>query len=535
MYRNRFIVKNKNNYIPYILISIFLSFSVLFPLIKLISNIDAGTFNTLINSLQFKEAVSNSLIVTMIATTISILIAYLLAFAIHRTNIKHKAILTVLLTLPMLIPSISHGLGLINLFGQNGIITNFFNVNFNIIGFNGILIGSILYSFPVAFLMLSDAFNYIDNSMYESAEILGLNKFQIFQKITFYYLKKPLFSSIFAVFTLIFTDYGIPLAVGGRYTTLPLFLYREVIGLLDFSKGTLIGMFLLIPALISFLFDLFSRDKSSLNFVNKEYCIKRNKWRDFIFNVFVYLVILFLLILFGSFIYLAFMKQYPYNSSLSFIHFEYMLKNNVLKILFNSLIISLFTSVLGTVIAYTGAYITARTDLKLKKILHIIMIMTLAIPGIVLGLGFMLTFKNTFIYRTFAILILVNIIHFIASPYLMAYNALGKINKNYETIGLTCGVKRWHLIKDVIIPNSLDTILEMLSYFFVNSMITISAVVFLFSSKTTPLSLLINQYEGQMMYEEAAIISLVILFVNLIVKGTVYLIKRKIYNKRSMI
>lgn len=528
-------MKNKKNYIPYILIALFLSFSVLFPLIKLVSNIDAGTFSSLVSSAQFKEAISNSLVVTLVATAISVLLAYLLAFAIHRTNIKHKAVLTVLLTLPMLIPSISHGLGLINLFGQNGIITNLLNINFNIVGFNGILLGSILYSFPVAFLMLSDAFNYIDNSMYESAEILGLNKFQIFRKVTFYYLKKPLFSAIFAVFTLIFTDYGIPLAVGGRYTTLPLFLYREVIGLLDFSKGTLIGMFLLIPALISFLFDLFAKDKSGLNFVNKEYRIKQNRIRDIVFNIFVYLIILFLMILFGSFIYLAFMKQYPYDSSFSFVHFEYMLKNDILKVLFNSLFIASFTSIIGTIVAYTGAYITSRTDLKLKKLLHIIIIVTLAIPGIVLGLGFMLAFKNSFIYRTFGILILVNIIHFIASPYLMAYNALGKINQNYETIGLTCGIKQWRIIKDVIIPNSWYTILEMFSYFFVNSMVTISAVTFLFSTKTTPLSLLINQYEGQMMYEEAAIISLIILFINLIVKGTVYLIRRKMHKKRSMI
>ena len=109
------------------------------------------------------------------------------------------------------------------------------------------------------------------------------------------------------------------------------------------------------------------------------------------------------------------------------------------------------------------------------------------------------------------------------------------MNKNYEVIGLTCGVKQWMIIKDVIIPNTWDTVLEMLSYFFVNSMITISAVTFLFSTKITPLSLYINQYEGQMMYEEAAIISLIILFVNMIVKGIVYLIRRKIHNERMRI
>lgn len=523
-------MKKRFNYI-FIVLFIFFFIGVVFPILNLLINLDINVLGTLVKSAQFKDALTNSLVVTLISTFLSILISFLLAYTICRTNIKRRAFLTVLLTLPMLIPSISHGLGLINLFGKNGIITNFLGINFNIMGFNGIVIGSILYSFPVSFLMFVDAFNYVDNSMYETAEVLGLSKFQTFKKVTFYYLKKPLLSAIFAVFTLIFTDYGVPLSVGGRYMTLPLFLYREVIGLLDFSKGTFIGMFLLVPALISFIIDVFVKDKSNMNFVNKEYVVKDNKIPHTILKIFTYTIILFLFILFGSFLYLSVIEKYPYNTVFSLKHFEYVLDRGVISVIFNSLLIAISTSILGTIISYTSAYFVNRMNFKLKKIIHILIIVTLAIPGIVLGLAYMMSFKNTFIYRSYIILILVNIIHFIASPYLMAYNALGKINKNYESIGMTCGISNFRIIKDVIIPNSLDTILEMISYLFVNSMVTISAVTFLFSVDTMPLSMLINQYEGQLMYEEAAIVSLAILFFNLIVKGTVYLIKRYRYNK----
>ena len=58
-------------------------------------------------------------------------------------------------------------------------------------------------------------------------------------------------------------------------------------------------------------------------------------------------------------------------------------------------------------------------------------------------------------------------------------------------------------------------------------MVTISAVTFLFNTDTMPLSLMINTYEGNMMLGEAAIVSLIILFFNLIVKGSIYLINRK--------
>ena len=162
-------------------------------------------------------------------------------------------------------------------------------------------------------------------------------------------------------------------------------------------------------------------------------------------------------------------------------------------------------------------------------------IISLAIPGIVLGLSYSIGFMNSFIYNTFIIMVIVNIIHFIASPYLMAYNALEKVNPNYEVVAKTCNISIFRIIIDVIIPCTKKTIREMLTYFFVNSMVTISAITFLFNTKTMPLSLLINNYEGNMMLGEAAIISLIILFFNVIAKGIIYIINRKESRKSNKI
>ena len=74
--------------------------------------------------------------------------------------------------------------------------------------------------------------------------------------------------------------------------------------------------------------------------------------------------------------------------------------------------------------------------------MHLIAITSLAIPGLVLGLSYVMTFKNTPIYGTILILILVNLVHFFASPYLMMYNTFGKINQNLESVGQTLGISR---------------------------------------------------------------------------------------------
>jgi iron(III) transport system permease protein len=199
--------------------------------------------------------------------------------------------------------------------------------------------------------------------------------------------------------------------------------------------------------------------------------------------------------------------------------------------LINSLVIALAVSLIGTFLSYLVAYFTARTPGKSSKVLHLISITSLAIPGLVLGLSYVLFFNGSFIYGTMAILILVNTVHFLASPYLMAYNSLGKLNINLEDVGITLGVKRFFIVRDVLVPQTKHTILEMFSYFFINSMMTISAVSFLHTIRNKPVSLLITQFEATMQLESAAFISLLILGCNFLLKGVIYLIQK--YLKKS--
>ena len=160
-----------------------------------------------------------------------------------------------------------------------------------------------------------------------------------------------------------------------------------------------------------------------------------------------------------------------------------------------------------------------------------ISITSLAIPGLVLGLSYVLFFKGTILYGTIAILVLVNSIHFFASPYLLAYNSFGKLNENLEDVGTTLGISRARMLKDVFVPQMRDTLLEMFSYFFVNAMMTISAVSFLSTVKNMPVALLITQFEAQMLIECSAFVSLLILAANLIIKGIIYLLKQRNHKK----
>ena len=308
-------MKNKYYHSAKVLVTIFLLLFVVAPLIKLFMSIHPSDVVAIVKAPQFGRMIFNSLATTLISTVISVALAWALAWCINRSNIRFKTIFSVLFTLPMLIPSISHGMGLVLLFGDNGLITNWLGINIGLYGYKGIVMGSLLYSFPVAFLMLTDVFQYEDYTVYEAASVLGLSKSQQFFTITLPNMKKPLISVIFAVFTMIFTDYGVPLVVGGKTMTIPVYMYREVIGLLDFSKGAIIGIILLIPAVIAFIIDLKSDENSNASTVTKPYLIPKSKGRDIFCYIFCGVVLFLICLPLFAFAYLSVVRHYPTGDS----------------------------------------------------------------------------------------------------------------------------------------------------------------------------------------------------------------------------
>ena len=509
-----------------LLLCVFWLFAIILPLIRMLSTMASVDVLAVMSTRKFSKALRQSLTVSLTATIISVCIAGLLSWCVARTHIRHKTILNTLLTVPMLIPSISHGMGLIIILGANGWLSRLLGLSGGIYGFWGIVIGSVMYSFPVAYLMLYDVLRYEDGTPYEAAEVIGLTARDKFFAITLPYLRKPMISVIFATFTMIITDYGVPLMVGGKYMTLPVMMYQDVIGMLDFGKGSVIGMILLAPALIACILDMANRDKGNAAFVGKPYGIKKNERRDLFARAVCCLVVVLVFLPIGSFSVLGFINKYPIDMSLSIRNASQAINMGAMRYLKNSLVIAVVVSVLGTTLAAFNAYMTARNKTKLSYVLHLMSITSLAIPGIVLGLSYVMFFKRSPIYGTFAMLFLVNSMHFFASPYLMAYNTFGKINENLEDVGSTMGIRRGKIIRDVLIPQSTGTILEMMSYFFVNCMMTISAVSFLANVSNKPIALMITQFEGQMQLECAAFVSLVILLVNVSMKFIMFVIKK---------
>lgn len=510
-----------------LVVALILAVLVILPIIRMFSGIRVSDFQAVFASPLFGDALKNSVVLSLIATVISVLLAYVLALCTVRTDMPGKRIFGVLLTLPMLIPSISHGIGLTTLFGNNGIVTQLLGTP-AIYGPVGIVTGSVMYAFPVAYIMLSDVLKYEDMSIYEAADVLGIGKLQQFLRLSLPYLKRPLIATVFSTFSLIVTDYGVPVLIGGQTYTVSSLMFTEVAAATggSFGKSIVYALFLLIPAIVAFITDAVNKEKGTSAFVKKS-ILKRTPTPTRIAAFLICLAVSCLAMLpILSFSVQAFAVSYPRDMSFTLEQIRYTIDQRGLEYLVNSLVIALATALVGTVLSYITAYLTARMRSALSRLIHLMVLTFMAVPGLVLGLSYAMTFKEAVFYGTVVIIIMVNVAHFMSSPYLMMYHSFGKMNENLEAVGQTLGVGRLRMLKDVFVPQSSATIAEMFSYLFVNSMMTISAVSFLATTTTRPISLMISQFKDSVGgMELAAVVSLMILVTNLLVKGLLSLAK----------
>ncbi len=511
----------KHEYLRLISIGCILLFAIL-PLLTLAFHVTGEDWSYILQDATFWAAVKNSLIYTTAAAVTTTVLALVAAYLLNTSSLKRKNLFVILLTLGMLVPTISVGLGLRVLFGTNGFIDLLFGAEIEVRGFSGLIMGSVMTSFPATFLILYDALNYEDKGPYDAASIMGIGRLSTFFRMTVPYLKIALISAFFACFTLIFSDYGMPMEIAGKVSTLPMYLYDQFMSSFQYGRGSIAGFVLLVPSIVSFVFDLIFKDQSESEKQKK--LIEAEKSFNIGTAVVITLLCLVLFLPQLAFISLSLTRAFPNDLSFTFEHIANIFSNThgvgLTAYIWNSLSLSLLTALFGTAFAYLLGYLSVRKSGRMAKVVNLLALSTIAIPGLVLGIGFIFLFKGTngYFYGTVLILVVVNIFHFLGSPYLLAKNCLSKINSDYEIIGETLGISKGQIIRNVLIPNSVSTLVEMFSYFFLNSMITISAVAFLCSYDNQPLSILITTYEKNSNYEMQSVISLIILFLNVVAR-----------------
>lgn len=496
-------------------------------------------FQEYLSSGAMLQSVKHTIFIASISTLLSVTIAFFFAYAISRKCIPGKKILNYIARLPLYAPTMLLGIGLIYLFGNKGILTTM-GWSCTLYGKTGIIMAESLYCFPTALTILSVAFSNADNHLYEAAEAMDTSPVREMFTITLPSIKYGLISAIFVAFTYSFTDFGAPSVVGGNYNVLATDVYKQVIGQQNFHMGAVVGIILLIPAILSFLVDrlVSQKQNAAINARATAYVIRPHKTSDALYSIFCYLVVIgivgfFLISLFASLI-----RLWPYNLNFTLGNYDFrtIAAGKGLEAIQNSVFVAVLTAVLGTMLTFLAAYLIekSRGQQVLRTITYFLSIAPLAIPGTVIGLSYILFFNrsqfaipftayawiNPFhnIYGTIWILVIVNMIHYFSVPFTTATTALKKLDREFETVSESMGIPFYKTFLKVTVPLCMPAISEMLLYYFVNAMVTISAVVFLYAPTFPIASVMIVNLEGAGKIERAVAVCMTILGINMLVR-----------------
>ncbi|GAB3090416.1 putative 2-aminoethylphosphonate ABC transporter permease subunit [Bordetella muralis] len=445
----------------------------------------------------FLAMVARSLAVGVVTMAVVVPCAYAFAYALTRTRIVGKSLLRTIALLPLLAPSLLPGIALVYLLGNQGLLKELLG-GVTIYGFWGIVLGEAFYTFPHALMILLTGLALADGRLYDATRAMGAGALRTFWTVTLPGTRYAVFSACCVVFTLTVTDFGVPKVVGGDYNVLAMEAYKAVVGQQNFPKGAAIGIMLLLPAILTFVLDrrLRARQGAQMSGRAQPYVAETNRKRDTVFLALAGIVAAFLLLIIGVAVWASFVKMWPYNLSMSLRSYDF---NNMdgggWLAWRNSLQLAFCTAVVGTMVVFVGAWMMEKVPARgvvargLRGLAGMLALMPMAVPGLVLGLGYIFFFNSpsnplNVLYGTMPLLVLCTVVHFYTSAHLTAATALNALDPEFEAASASLKVPRVTTFLRVTLPMCLPAALDIARYLFVSSMTTVSAVVFLYSPST---------------------------------------------------
>lgn len=437
--------------------------------------------------------VGNSLSVALATVLLVLPLAYAYAAALTRVALPGRGLFRLLALLPLLAPSLLPGISLVYLFGHQGLLKSWL-ADGSIYGWIGIVLGEAFYTFPHALMILLTALAVGDARLYEAARSLGAGRLRQFVTITLPASRYGLISAALVVFTLTITDFGVAKVIGGQYPVLAVEAYKQVIGQQNFPRGAVIGLLLLLPALLSFALDrlLQRSQRSALSARAQPLQPARSPLVRALALGYCSLVGGALLLMLGTAMLAALIQLWPYQLQLTLAHFNFDQVDGGGWLAFaNSLKLALGTAALGTVVVFLGAWCSTRLRVArgVAPALHAMAMLPMAVPGLVLGLGYILFYNAPAnplhsLYGSLTLLVFCSVAHFYTTAHLTAVTALRQLDADFEAVAASLKVSVWRTLWRVILPACLPAVLEIARYFFVSAMTTVSAVIFLYTPDT---------------------------------------------------
>jgi iron(III) transport system permease protein len=486
-----------------------------------------GEFVGLANFIRYVEtpslvrALFNSVQVALLTTVIVLPLAFVYAYALTRSCMPFAGLFMALALLPIFAPSLLSAISLIYLFGNQGLLKSWMLGN-SIYGQAGIVIAEATYCFPHTVMIIATALRMADGRLYEVAEALRTSPIRVFTTVTLPGVQYGLISAGFVVFTLVITDFGIPKVIGGQFNVLATDAYKQIVGQQNFEMGAVVGLILLMPAVLAFFVDrqVQKRQVALLSARAVPYQPKPHAARDIGLLIFCIVIGTALLSMLGVAVWASFIKYWPYNLSLTTANYDFAnFDPGGWDPYFTSLRLAALVAIIGTTLIFAVAYLVEKTrgHAVLRQIVPFLAMLPMAVPGLVLGLGYVFFINSPsnplgIFYGTLVLLAVNTIAHFYTVAHITATTALKQIDAEFESVSASLKVPFWTTFRRVTAPICMPAILDIAVYMFVNALTTVSALIFLYGPSTKVAAIaIVHMDEAGTMAAAAAMASCIVL------------------------
>lgn len=518
-------------------IFLFLFLFILYPLSILLvdsmyvdSRFTLDVFFRILNMHSFKTAITNTLFLGMITGIAATLIGFLFAYVDAYVNTGSKAVkglFNAVSILPVVSPPFVLSLSAILLFGRTGIVTRgWLNLNSTgLYGLPGIALVQTLTFFPVCYLMLKGLLKNIDPSLEEAARNMGASRWHVFKTVTLPLLLPGLGNAFLITFIESVADFANPMIIGGNYDTLATSIYLQLTGAYDKSGAAAMAVVLLTISMGLFLMEKYYLERKSVATLTGKASRERALMSDksvripliaFCVTVTVFVLIMYALVPFGSLF-----KLWGRDYSLSLKWYEYVFKNNGYRVFTDSILLSLIASPLTALLSMMISYLVVKRNFKGKALMEFTAMLAMAVPGTVLGVGFIRGFNSGLfhtgllqgLYGTGTILVIVFIVRSLPVGTRSGIAALRQIDKSIEESAYDLGANSAKVFTSVTLPLIKESFFSGLVTTFVRSITAISAIILLVTPKFLLITVRINEHAEKGNYSIACTYATVLILI----------------------
>lgn len=521
------------------LVVLFLASCVIFPLVCVVKTATVQDFKNVMAQPILHDVMKNTLLECLCSTSLSVIVGYVFAYAVVKTDIPLKNFFRIVPVLHLITPPFVGGLAFILLFGRQGFITQkILGLDVSLYGFSGLLITQTLCFFPMAYLICSQVLKGINPDLEKAARGLGAGEVKIFFTITLPLSFPGILSSFLFIAVSVLSDFGNPLIIGGRFRVLAVEIYTQLTGWLNVGTSAVLGIILVIPSVILFLLQNQLNKKlqnktstisgKGFNTDEENHCSVFARIFLFMFTAFFSLVILAQI---ASIFAGSFQKIWGVKTDFTLKHILSM--NDYTPHLSDSVLFALIAAALSTAIASVSSYLVHRTDVHLKKTIDVVAQLPSAIPGSLLGLSIAIAAqKINFIYSP-ALIVIAMTVAFMPFAYRVISNVYAQINSTLDNGARSLGANQMTVLGTVIMPMSKGGLFSGFIYDFIRGVGTLSAVIFLVSFDTPLASIQLINLAEQGSWGKAAALALVLTLITFLILGIGLLIDRLFFKFRG--